>query len=110
MSSTPDILKKIVQRKREEIAERLLVKPLKVIIENSRHANKPRGFVKAIETKIAQNLPGIIAEIKKASPSKGVMRPDFHPAEIARSYGADVYEASEILPHLEKFKGKGENN
>jgi len=105
MADAPDILKKIVQRKREEIAERLLVNPLKVVIEKSGHANKPRGFVKAIETKIAQNLPGVIAEIKKASPSKGVMRPDFHPAEIARSYASAGAACLSVLTDIDFFQG-----
>ena len=105
MPDTPDILKKIVHRKREEIAERLLITPLEAVIERSSNADQPRGFVKAIETKLAQNLPGVIAEIKKASPSKGVMRPDFHPAEIAKSYAAAGAACLSVLTDVDFFQG-----
>ena len=105
MSSTPDILKKIIHRKHEEIAERILINPLNAVIEKSAGTDAPRGFVNAIETKIAAGLPGVIAEIKKASPSKGVMRPDFHPAEIAKSYASSGAACLSVLTDVDFFQG-----
>ena len=86
MSDTPDILKKIVARKLEEIDERsakLSIDQLKAKFDD---ADAPRGFVQSLNDKIAAGQSGVIAEIKKASPSKGVLREDFVPAEIAQSY------------------------
>lgn len=103
--STPDILRKIINRKYEEIAERILIFPFDSVIEQSKTADKPRGFVKALEAKIANGQPGVIAEIKKASPSKGVMRPDFHPAEIAKSYADAGAACLSVLTDVDFFQG-----
>ena len=81
-----DILNKIIATKHEEIAAALSVKPLAVIEVEAAAQPAPRDFVGAIRNKLSHGQPGIIAEIKKASPSKGIIRPDFHPADIARSY------------------------
>ncbi len=105
MVDTPDILKKIVQRKHEEIRERLSSTSLSAIKAKSEQANPPRGFVEALETKIAHQLPAVIAEIKKASPSKGVMRPDFRPAEIAQSYAAAGAACLSVLTDIDFFQG-----
>lgn len=105
MSGTPDILKKILQRKHEEIAERsrkVSVDELKVKI---RSASAPRGFIRAIENKIKQGKPGIIAEIKKASPSKGVIREKFDPVEIAKSYEQHGAACLSILTDRDFFQG-----
>ncbi|HEX5637839.1 MAG TPA: indole-3-glycerol-phosphate synthase TrpC, partial [Gammaproteobacteria bacterium] len=83
-SNAPDILKKILLRKREEIAERSQIISLEKMQSMARAAMPVRGFIKAIEAKIKQGKPGIIAEIKKASPSKGVIRENFEPVAIAR--------------------------
>lgn len=105
MSDTPTVLRKIIARKWEEIAERkarVSLDELKV-----RAAAQPpvRGFVKAIETKLAQGKAGVIAEIKKASPSKGVIREHFVPDEIARSYEKGGAACLSILTDVDFFQG-----
>ncbi len=84
--NTPTILKKIIDRKWQEIAERKKTVSLADVKVRAAEQPSARGFVKSIENKIAQGKAGVIAEIKKASPSKGVIRENFNPAEIAVSY------------------------
>ncbi|MEJ2622337.1 MAG: indole-3-glycerol-phosphate synthase TrpC, partial [Candidatus Thiodiazotropha sp.] len=86
MKDTPDILKKIVARKQQEIAVRLKRRSLQAVQALLPQRSAPRGFANAIAAKIQAGEAGVIAEIKKASPSKGVLREDFQPAEIAASY------------------------
>ena len=86
MGNTPDILKKIVNRKLEEITDRKQEVSEAQLKEKLKTADAPRGFADAIAAKINAGNAGVISEIKKASPSKGVLREDFHPADIARSY------------------------
>ena len=81
-----DILQRILVRKHEEVAARRQRLPLARLIAHCADLAEPRGFVEALRAKLAVGEPAVIAEIKKASPSKGVIRADFHPAEIARSY------------------------
>jgi indole-3-glycerol phosphate synthase len=100
-----DILEKILTRKREEIAERRTRVALAEIVARATDTEPPRGFVAALRAKIAAGLPGVIAEVKKASPSKGVMRPDFHPAEIARSYAAGGAACLSVLTDVDFFQG-----
>jgi indole-3-glycerol phosphate synthase len=104
-TSTPDILIKILNRKIEEVQERSQKVPLKDLYQKALGQDAPRGFVKAIETKIHIGLPAVIAEIKKASPSKGVMRPDFHPADIARSYADHGAACLSVLTDRDFFQG-----
>ena len=80
-----DILNRIIATKHEEIAAARAVKPLAAVEAEAVAQAAPRDFVGAIRSKIAAGQPAVIAEIKKASPSKGVIRPDFKPADIARS-------------------------
>ncbi|KHF24148.1 indole-3-glycerol phosphate synthase TrpC [Solemya velum gill symbiont] len=108
MQDTPDILKKIVARKLEEIAERIAVVDLDAIIAKAKEAEVPRGFSRAIEEKINAGKAGVIAEIKKASPSKGVLREDFDPAEIARSYEWGGAACLSILTDKDFFQGAEE--
>jgi len=105
MNDTPDILKKIVARKQEEIAERLQSTSLEQLKDSLGNASSCRGFVNAIADKIAAGKPGIIAEIKKASPSKGVIREDFHPTEIARSYEQAGAACLSVLTDIDFFQG-----
>lgn len=105
MSATPDILKKIVARKLEEIQERSARRPLAQVKEVLAGADAPRGFAAAILDKMAAGGAGVIAEIKKASPSKGVLRTDFHPADIARSYERGGAACLSVLTDVDFFQG-----
>lgn len=106
---TPTVLKRIVARKLEEIVERKLhtsTDDLKLKIEAHRSGIMvPRGFAKAIQNKLAQGLPAVIAEAKKASPSKGVIRQDFDPAYIAASYQAGGATCLSVLTDADFFQG-----
>jgi len=84
----PDILVKILQRKQQEIAERSLVSSTQDLQRAATQADTPRGFCAAMQARMQNNEPAVIAEIKKASPSKGVLREHFDPATIAQSYAA----------------------
>lgn len=105
MGGTPDILRKIVARKREEILERAQRVSLSQLVDAVSGAPEPRGFADAIAGRIASGRPGVIAEIKKASPSKGVLREDFRPAEIARSYASHGAACLSVLTDVDFFQG-----
>lgn len=105
MSGTPDILNRIVQRKLEEIDERSQRVSLDQLMAKLDLASPVRGFVASIESKILQGNPGIIAEIKKASPSKGLLRENFKPAEIASSYERGGAACLSVLTDIDFFQG-----
>ncbi|WP_275100188.1 indole-3-glycerol phosphate synthase TrpC [Sedimenticola hydrogenitrophicus] len=106
MSNTPDILKTIIRRKREEIAQRRAALPLERLTERLAQIDNPtRGFARAIAGRIEQGGAGVIAEIKKASPSKGVIRADFRPAEIAASYQRGGAACLSVLTDIDFFQG-----
>lgn len=105
MNDTPDILKKIVARKREEIGDRATRTPLNQLKDALAHTAPVRGFAKAIEARIAGGRAGVIAEIKRASPSKGVLREDFRPVEIAASYERGGAACLSVLTDVDFFQG-----
>src|SRR5574343_1613885 len=100
-----DILNKIIATKHEEIAAARAAKPFSAVEAEAAAQAAPRDFVGAIRRKIAAGQPAVIAEIKKASPSKGVIRPDFHPAEIARSYEQHGAACLSVLTDRQYFQG-----
>ncbi|HEY4146713.1 indole-3-glycerol phosphate synthase TrpC [Pinirhizobacter sp.] len=100
-----DILDRILARKVEEIAARHAAVPLDELVARVADLPDTRGFAAAMEAKIAAGLPAVIAEVKKASPSKGVIRADFHPAEIARSYEAGGAACLSVLTDADFFQG-----
>ena len=104
-----DILDKILAVKREEVAAASAAKPLAAIRAEAEAHPKPRDFVGAIRNKIGAKVgaggTAVIAEIKKASPSKGVMRPDFRPAEIAVDYEKHGAACLSVLTDRQFFQG-----
>jgi len=100
-----DILKKILTRKAEEIRERSGRVSLRELSVRAAEASPPRDFLGALEAKIAAGQAGVIAEVKKASPSKGVMRVDFRPDDIARSYAAGGAACLSVLTDVDFFQG-----
>ncbi|HEX4869803.1 MAG TPA: indole-3-glycerol phosphate synthase TrpC [Moraxellaceae bacterium] len=103
--SVPSILQKIIDRKVLEVAAGRKYKSLADQEDAARHAAPVRGFQAAIEAKVAAGRPGVIAEIKKASPSQGVIRPDFRPADIARSYEQAGAACLSVLTDVDFFQG-----
>ncbi|HWT53179.1 MAG TPA: indole-3-glycerol phosphate synthase TrpC [Rhodocyclaceae bacterium] len=103
-----DILNKIIATKREEVLAARDAKPLTTVRAEAEAQAAPRDFVEAIRGKIAQGQAAVIAEIKKASPSKGVLREDFRPAEIAADYAAHGAACLSVLTDREYFQGAPE--
>jgi len=106
-----DILKKILATKAEEVAAASAVKPLTVVRAEAEASVKQapvRNFAGALQARVAAGKPAVIAEIKKASPSKGVLRADFRPAEIAASYEKHGAACLSVLTDREYFQGAPE--
>lgn len=103
-----DILNKIIATKHQEVAAAKATKPIALVEAEALAQAAPRDFVGAIKQKIANGQPAVIAEIKKASPSKGVIRADFQPAEIARSYAAHGAACLSVLTDRDYFQGAPE--
>jgi indole-3-glycerol phosphate synthase len=100
-----DILEKIVAVKRQEVAAALARKPLSAMRADAESRVLTRDFVGAMRAKIAAGLPAVIAEVKKASPSKGVLRADFIPADIAQSYAEHGAACLSVLTDQQFFQG-----
>ena len=103
-----DILTTILRRKAEEIAARSAQFSMRALSQRAEDADPARGFVDAIKRKITQGQAAVIAEIKKASPSKGLLRADFNPVEIAVSYERGGAACLSVLTDIDFFQGADE--
>ncbi|MFZ2236182.1 MAG: indole-3-glycerol phosphate synthase TrpC [Dokdonella sp.] len=100
-----DILQKILARKAEEVAERTASVPLSDLLAQIADLPPTRGFAAALESTIGKGRAAVIAEVKKASPSQGVIRADFDPAAIARSYESGGASCLSVLTDADFFQG-----
>jgi len=100
-----DILAKILQTKKIEVTTARQMRSESDLLREAKSRKDLRGFAKAIENKIASGKPGVIAEIKKASPSKGVIRESFQPTEIANAYAAHGAACLSVLTDVQYFQG-----
>ncbi len=105
MTNTPEILTKIIEHKKTELVERKLHMPLEKMQDMAKDAPSPRGFERALRGAQAAKRPGVIAEIKRASPSKGILRENFNPMEIAAGYQMNGASCVSVLTDTEFFKG-----
>lgn len=103
--SQPDILQKILRTKQKEIADGIAHLPLAQMRTQAQAADAPRGFLSALHAQRRQGKPAIIAEIKQASPSKGLIRPGFDPPAIAQSYAKAGAACLSVLTDEQYFKG-----
>ena len=106
--SIPTVLEKILARKAEEVAERRARASFAEVEAAARAADPVRGFARALQERVARKQAAVIAEVKKASPSKGVLREHFVPAEIARSYEAGGAACLSVLTDIDFFQGADE--
>jgi indole-3-glycerol phosphate synthase len=108
MTDAPDILNKILQRKAEEIAQRSERVSLRQLSQRAQAADIPRGFIKALRARVNAGQAAVIAEIKKASPSKGILREHFEASAIARSYEKGGAACLSVLTDVDFFQGADE--
>ena len=100
-----DILAKILQTKKEEVATARQLRSESDLLREAKSRKDVRGFARALNDKINQGQSAVIAEIKKASPSKGIIRDNFNPAEIATSYAAHGAACLSVLTDMQYFQG-----
>lgn len=105
MTAKADILEKILSRKKQEISDRKTFKAQSELESLLSESSPVRGFVDSLKNKIQHNKPAVIAEIKKASPSKGIIRENFNPAEIARQYQQGGAACLSVLTDVDFFQG-----
>lgn len=103
-----DILQRILTRKREEVTERSARVSLDDLMSRCTDLPPTRGFAAAMESRIDRGDPAVIAEIKKASPSQGLIRPDFDPARIAKSYESGGATCLSVLTDADFFQGSAD--
>ncbi len=108
MAAAPTILRRILARKREEVAGRRSRRPLGSLERAAGDRGSARGFAAALQRRVARSEPAVIAEVKKASPSKGVIRADFRPAQIAESYHRGGAACLSVLTDVDFFQGADE--
>jgi indole-3-glycerol phosphate synthase len=101
----PTILREILARKAEEVAERRSAQPLSSLESRISEQGAARGFCAALQQRTSEGEPAVIAEVKKASPSKGVIREDFQPAQIAESYQGGGASCLSVLTDKDFFQG-----
>jgi len=99
------VLQRILRRKAEEVAERSVRVPLRELERLAGEMPPARGFAAAIQARLSAGEPAVIAEVKKASPSRGVIRADFDPAAIARAYEAGGATCLSVLTDVDFFQG-----
>jgi indole-3-glycerol phosphate synthase len=109
MTDTSDILQKILAKKVEEIASRKQRMSISDLEDIAQGVERPRGFYKALQAKVSAKKPGVIAEIKKASPSKGVIRENFQPITIGLDYAMNGATCLSVLTDKEFFQGAEAN-
>jgi indole-3-glycerol phosphate synthase len=105
MTDTPTVLKKIIARKIEEVADRMTKVSLSAQLEMAKAQTPVRGFIHALEQKLAADKSAVISEVKKASPSKGVIRANFDPVAIAKSYEKGGAACLSVLTDIDFFQG-----
>lgn len=106
MADIPDVLQRILRRKLDEVAERSRRTSLDELRERVRVADTPRGFLQALRQQVEAGRAGVVAEAKRASPSKGLLRDPFEPAEIGTSYARHGATCLSVLTDRDFFQGE----